>query len=195
MQEHVLVSSTSKDFQTSYEGEFRCLYTVTFGKNCSKLNSRPVYCSRLYGNYLLLHTSFVTKNQATKTGVYWLFWLIIRKGNIQFWSIGHLVFGPPWWNEIENNTILSFPWNWHPYNKLFLIKSTKVGSTSPSSCLGCFIRNHLLCLQGQTNTKECPLQVCSQQMGPSWISLFYAKAHGMDPRRMYTRIFHWCRNI
>ena len=27
-----------------------CLCTVTFGQKSSKLNSRPVYCSRLYGS-------------------------------------------------------------------------------------------------------------------------------------------------
>ena len=45
----VSVSSTPKDFQTLYEGE--C--TVTFGQNSPKLNSRPVYCSRLYGTCIL----------------------------------------------------------------------------------------------------------------------------------------------
>ena len=34
-----------------YEGEIWCLCTVTFGQKVSKLNSRPVYCSRLYGIY------------------------------------------------------------------------------------------------------------------------------------------------
>ena len=35
-------------FQAVYKGEFWCLCTVTFGQNGPKLNSRPVYCSRLY---------------------------------------------------------------------------------------------------------------------------------------------------
>ena len=33
---------------TVYEGEIWCLCTVTFGQKGSKLNSKPVYCSRLY---------------------------------------------------------------------------------------------------------------------------------------------------
>ena len=32
-QEHVLVSSTTKDFQTVYEWEISCLCTLTFGQN------------------------------------------------------------------------------------------------------------------------------------------------------------------
>ena len=44
-----LNSSTFKDFQTVYEGEIWCLCTVNFGPKSSKLNSRPVYCSGLYG--------------------------------------------------------------------------------------------------------------------------------------------------
>ena len=38
-------------FQTVYKGEFWCLCTVTFGRNGPKMNSRPVYCSRLYSTY------------------------------------------------------------------------------------------------------------------------------------------------
>ena len=45
-----LVPHFQKDFQTVYEGEIRCLCTVTFGPKGPELNSRPVYCSRLYGN-------------------------------------------------------------------------------------------------------------------------------------------------
>ena len=41
------------DFQTVYEGEIWCLCTVTFGQKSSKLNSRTVYCSQLYGTYPL----------------------------------------------------------------------------------------------------------------------------------------------
>ena len=37
-------------FQTVCEGEIWCLCTVTFGPKSIKLNSRPVYCSQLYGN-------------------------------------------------------------------------------------------------------------------------------------------------
>ena len=44
------LSSTLKDFQTVYEEEIWCLCTVTFGQKVPKLNSRPVYCLRLYGN-------------------------------------------------------------------------------------------------------------------------------------------------
>ena len=47
----VLVSSTSKHFQTVYEGEIWCLCTVTFDQKFPKLNSRLVYCSRLYCIY------------------------------------------------------------------------------------------------------------------------------------------------
>ena len=36
-------------FQTVYKRQIWCLCTVTFGKTSSKLNSRPVYCSQLYG--------------------------------------------------------------------------------------------------------------------------------------------------
>ena len=43
------VSSTFSDFQKAYEGDFWCWCTVTFGQKVPKLNSRPVYCSRLYG--------------------------------------------------------------------------------------------------------------------------------------------------
>ena len=46
----LLVSSIFKDFQTIYEGEIWRLCTVTFGPKSLKLNSRPVYCSRLYGS-------------------------------------------------------------------------------------------------------------------------------------------------
>ena len=35
---------------TVHVGEIWCLCTVTFCPKSSKLNSRPVYCSRLYGN-------------------------------------------------------------------------------------------------------------------------------------------------
>ena len=44
-----LHSSTLKHFQTVYEAEVGCLCTVTFEPKSSKLNSRLVYCSRLYG--------------------------------------------------------------------------------------------------------------------------------------------------
>ena len=44
-----MVSSTFSDFQKAYEREIWCLCTVTFGQKVPKLNSRPVYCSRLYG--------------------------------------------------------------------------------------------------------------------------------------------------
>jgi hypothetical protein len=40
-----------KDFQMVYEEEIWCLCTVTFGQKNSKFNSRPVYCSQLYGRY------------------------------------------------------------------------------------------------------------------------------------------------
>ena len=43
------VSSTFQDFQTAYEGEIWCLRTMTYGQKSSKLNSRPIYCSQLYG--------------------------------------------------------------------------------------------------------------------------------------------------
>ena len=49
MSSRLSVSSTFKDHQTVYEGEIWCLCTVIFGPKSSKLNSRPVYCSRLYG--------------------------------------------------------------------------------------------------------------------------------------------------
>ena len=39
-------------FHIVYEGEFWCLCIVTFGQNGPKLNSGPVYCSRLYGTYI-----------------------------------------------------------------------------------------------------------------------------------------------
>ena len=44
-----LVSWLVAPFQTVYEGEFWCLCTVTFGQNGPQLNSRPVYCLKLYG--------------------------------------------------------------------------------------------------------------------------------------------------
>ena len=47
----VASSSTFFDFQKAYEGEIWCLCTVTFDQKVPKLNSRPVYCSRLYGMY------------------------------------------------------------------------------------------------------------------------------------------------
>ena len=37
------------DFQKAYEGKIWCLCTVTFGQKVPTLNSRLVYCSRLYG--------------------------------------------------------------------------------------------------------------------------------------------------
>ena len=43
------VAQLFKDFQTVYEGEISCFCTVTFGPKSLKLNSGPVYCSRLYG--------------------------------------------------------------------------------------------------------------------------------------------------
>ena len=36
-------------FQKAYKGEMWCLCTMIFGQKVSKLNSRPVYCTRLYG--------------------------------------------------------------------------------------------------------------------------------------------------
>ena len=42
------LSRTFKDFQNVYEGKIWCLCTVTFDQKISKLNSRSVYCSRLY---------------------------------------------------------------------------------------------------------------------------------------------------
>ena len=50
-QEHVLVSSTPKDFQTVYEGEIWCLCAVTIGQKGPILNSSLVYCSSLYCEY------------------------------------------------------------------------------------------------------------------------------------------------
>ena len=50
-----LGSSTFNDFQTVYKGEIWCLCTVTFGQKSSKLNSRPIYCSRPYGTWKLLY--------------------------------------------------------------------------------------------------------------------------------------------
>ena len=47
------VSSTPKHFQTAYEGEILCF--VTFGPKSSKLNSRPVYCLRLYGRLKFIY--------------------------------------------------------------------------------------------------------------------------------------------
>ena len=47
------VRMTSKDFQTVQEVEVWCLCTVTFCQLSSKLISRPVYCSRLYGIFWL----------------------------------------------------------------------------------------------------------------------------------------------
>ena len=44
-----VVSSTFKGFQTVYEGKIWSICTVTFGQKSSKLNSRPIYCSRLDG--------------------------------------------------------------------------------------------------------------------------------------------------
>jgi hypothetical protein len=44
-----VLSSTFKNSQTVYEGKTCCLCIVTFGQKSSKLNSRLVYCSRLYG--------------------------------------------------------------------------------------------------------------------------------------------------
>ena len=41
-------------FQKAYEGEIWCLCTLTFGQKVPKLNSRPVYCSQLYGTILVL---------------------------------------------------------------------------------------------------------------------------------------------
>ena len=43
------LSSPPKDFQTLHEGDIWRLCTVTFGPKSLKLNSRPVYCSQLYG--------------------------------------------------------------------------------------------------------------------------------------------------
>ena len=42
-------------FQTFYKRKIWCLYTVTFRPKRSKLNSRPVYCSKFYSKYLLLY--------------------------------------------------------------------------------------------------------------------------------------------
>ena len=36
-------------FQKAYKGEMWCLCTMIFGQKFSKLNSRPVYYTRLYG--------------------------------------------------------------------------------------------------------------------------------------------------
>ena len=47
-QEHVLVSSTSKDFQTVYEEEIGCLCTVTFDQKSLKLNSSLVLATLQY---------------------------------------------------------------------------------------------------------------------------------------------------
>ena len=46
-------SSTFLDFQTVYDGKIGCLCTVTFGQKSSKLNSKPVYCSQLFGILLM----------------------------------------------------------------------------------------------------------------------------------------------
>ena len=54
-----MVSSTSKDFQTVYEGEIWCLCTVTFVENISKLNIRPVYSLQIYD---LLDSIFQSRN-------------------------------------------------------------------------------------------------------------------------------------
>ena len=61
-------------FQTVYEGEFWCLCTVTFGKYGPKLNSRPVYCSRLYGSETRNFTWFYPRvfNWPKSSGLLWL---------------------------------------------------------------------------------------------------------------------------
>ena len=52
-QEHALVSRTPNDFQALYEGEIWCLCTLAFGQKGTKLNSRLVYCSKLYGKSII----------------------------------------------------------------------------------------------------------------------------------------------
>ena len=49
----------SRIFQIVYEGEIWCLFTVSFGQKSSKFDSRPVYCSQLYG-IQLLQVLFIT---------------------------------------------------------------------------------------------------------------------------------------
>ena len=41
-------------FRLFMKGEIWCLCTVTFWQKGPKLNSSPVYCSRLYGMYILV---------------------------------------------------------------------------------------------------------------------------------------------
>ena len=45
-------SSTPKGFQTSYEGDIWCIFTVTFWEKVYFQNSSPVYFSPLYGSKL-----------------------------------------------------------------------------------------------------------------------------------------------
>ena len=45
-----MVNNMFLDFQYTYEREMWSLCTVTFGQKVLKLNSRPVYCSRLCGS-------------------------------------------------------------------------------------------------------------------------------------------------
>ena len=61
-----------KNFQTVCEGEIWCLCTMTFGQKSLKLNSRQVYCLRLYS--LCNHGSFwkkrVTEGGASDSWLY-----------------------------------------------------------------------------------------------------------------------------
>ena len=58
----VLVGNTFSYFQTVYEGEIWCLCTVTFAPKDPKLNSRPVYCLRLYGRWILKNAENYLEN-------------------------------------------------------------------------------------------------------------------------------------
>ena len=73
-QEHVLVSSTSKDFQTLYEGKSDAYVLWPLDFDLWPLNSRLVYCSRLYGIYtgkrLQLQKNFCpTVNEGKRTTI------------------------------------------------------------------------------------------------------------------------------
>ena len=65
-----MVSSTPKHFQNIFEGEIWCLCTLTFGQTFPKLNSRLVYCWRLYG----IFTSKSLQIEVHSTNL--LLWLI-----------------------------------------------------------------------------------------------------------------------
>ena len=54
-------------FRRLMKGKFDAYVLCTFGKKVPKLNSRPVYCSRLYGTYKKTTSVRILPNFGTKT--------------------------------------------------------------------------------------------------------------------------------